>query len=200
MMSGFLWFLVLCWLLFVILSRQRWPLDKETVMELTEGQDLAIYYIKDARTFMIDLWARKKYTEKDSVRMEQLIENLTMQFNNFRGTQPLIMDSLLETIDSLRLLQRNYEQDPDLFNFDYKEDLMLMARERERVFSLSRFTTMADEEQEETAANVFSRIYGPSGGGPSPTQNKPFGGLELNEINLEDDTGYVDPRTSYPEQ
>lgn len=38
--------------------------------------------------------------------MEQLIENLTMQFNNFRGTQPLIMDSLLETIDSLRLLQR----------------------------------------------------------------------------------------------
>jgi len=38
--------------------------------------------------------------------MEQLIENLTMQFNKFRGTQPLIMDSLLETIDSLRLLQR----------------------------------------------------------------------------------------------
>lgn len=49
------------------------------------------------------------------------------------------MDSLLETIDSLRLLQRNYEQDPELFNFDYKDDLLIMARERERVFSLSKF-------------------------------------------------------------
>ena len=49
---------------------------------------------------------RKKYQEPEAIRMEQLIENLTMQFNNFRGTQPLIMDSLLETIDSLRLLQR----------------------------------------------------------------------------------------------
>ena len=84
-----------------------------------------------------------------------------------------------------------------MFNFDYKDDLMVMARERERVFSLSRFTTMAEEEaQEESSANVFSRIYGPGGG----ADKKPFGGVELNEINLEDDTEYIDPRTSYPEQ
>ena len=38
--------------------------------------------------------------------METILENLSMQFNNFRGKQPLIMDSLLETIDSLRLLQK----------------------------------------------------------------------------------------------
>lgn len=55
------------------------------------------------------------------------------------------MDSLLETIDSLRLLQRNYEQDSELFNFDYKEDLTHMARERERVFSLSKFSTQASD-------------------------------------------------------
>lgn len=67
---------------------------------------MAVFYIKDARQFIVDLHAKKKYTEKDSLKMEQLIENLTMQFNNFRGRQPLIMDSLLETIDSLRLLQR----------------------------------------------------------------------------------------------
>ncbi len=105
-MSGFLWFLVACWVILIFITRQKWPLDKKAVMELTEGQDLAIYYIKDSRSFIVDLLGRKKYTERDSVRMEQLIENLTMQFNNFRGTQPLIMDSLLETIDSLRLLQR----------------------------------------------------------------------------------------------
>ena len=75
-------------------------------MELTEGQDLAIYYIKDARGFIVHMMRKKKYEDAESIKMEQLIENLTMQFNNFRGTQPLIMDSLLETIDSLRLLQR----------------------------------------------------------------------------------------------
>lgn len=105
-MSGFLWFIVLMWVLFILITRQKWGLDKETVLELTEGQDLAIFYIKDARSFIVSLVERKKYTDKDSVRMEQLIENLTLQFNKFRGTQPLIMDSLLETIDSLRLLQR----------------------------------------------------------------------------------------------
>ena len=105
-LSGFLWFCVLIWLLFTLITKQKWPLDKETVMELTEGQDLAIYYIKDARAFIVHILQKKHYTDADSVRMEQLIENLTMQFNNFRGTQPLIMDSLLETIDSLRLLQR----------------------------------------------------------------------------------------------
>ena len=61
-------------------------MDKETVMELTDGQDLAIYYIKDSRAFIVNILAKKTYTEADSMRMEQLIENLTMQFNNFRGT------------------------------------------------------------------------------------------------------------------
>ena len=105
-LSGFLWFIVFVWILFILITRQKWGLDKDTVMELTEGQDLAIYYIKDSRSFIVHLVAKKKYTEADAIRMEQLIENLTMQFNNFRGSQPLIMDSLLETIDSLRLLQR----------------------------------------------------------------------------------------------
>lgn len=103
-MTGFCWFLVLLIFVFILVTRMKWGLDKETVMDLTEGQDLAIYYIKDARAFIITLLNKKKYTEMDAIRMEQLIENLTMQFNNFRGSQPLIMDSLLETIDSLRLL------------------------------------------------------------------------------------------------
>ena len=69
-----------------------------------EGQDLAIYYIKEAQEFKNDLLKRKQYRKEDKEKMDQLVENLSMQFNNFRGKQPLIMDSLLETIDSLRLL------------------------------------------------------------------------------------------------
>ena len=43
----------------------------------------------------------------------------------------------------------SYEQDPELFNFDYKDDLLFMARERERIFSLSRFATQAETEADE---------------------------------------------------
>ena len=69
-----------------------------------EGQDLAIYYIKDARTFMEDVIERKHYRAEDKEKLDKLLEDLGMQFNNFRGKQPLIMDSLLETIDALRIL------------------------------------------------------------------------------------------------
>lgn len=60
----------------------------------------------------------------------------------------------------MTLCMGSYEQDPELFNFDYKDDLMSMAKDRDRVFSLSRFTTMADEDQEDNTANVYGRIYG----------------------------------------
>ena len=87
-----------------------------------------------------------------------------------------------------------------MFNFDYKDDLLMMARERERVFSLSRFATQADTEngtndQVETQANIFSRIYG---------ANEADGGYGARNKNtmVEDssDAEYAEPaRTSYPE-
>ena len=38
--------------------------------------------------------------------MNEVITNLSTEFNSFRGKQVLVMDSLLECIDSLRLLQK----------------------------------------------------------------------------------------------
>lgn len=73
----------------------------------------------------------------------------------------------------------SYECDPELFNFDYKEDLMLMARDRERVFSLSRFTTMADEDEEKDANAAYSRIYGMGG---DQQANVGFGGVGASDI------------------
>ena len=103
-LSGFLWFMVVLFLLYILVMRHKWPLDYRTVKDLTDGQETAIYYIKDARAFLGYIMNKKKYVEADSERMDTFIEKLTLQFNNFRGAQPLIMDSLLETIDSLRLL------------------------------------------------------------------------------------------------
>ena len=68
-LSGFMWFLVICVLLYCFLSCKKWTVDKQVAMVLTEGQDLAVFYIKDARNFIVDIWARKKYTAADSTRM-----------------------------------------------------------------------------------------------------------------------------------
>ena len=40
------------------------------------------------------------------MKLENVLEDLNAQFNSFRGTQPLVMDSLLEMIDSLRMMQK----------------------------------------------------------------------------------------------
>lgn len=53
----------------------------------------------------------------------------------------------------------SYEQDPELFNFDYKDDLLVMARERERVFSLSKFHSQQETDVDETKASNYSNIY-----------------------------------------
>lgn len=44
--------------------------------------------------------------EKAKLQLASLTEDLTMQFNSLRARQPMIMDSLLETIDSMRLMQK----------------------------------------------------------------------------------------------
>lgn len=62
------------------------------------------------------------------------------------------MDSLLESIDSLRLLQKNYEENRSLFSFDYKKDLNNVATERERVFTL---VQLEDEEVHEDVDEDF---------------------------------------------
>ena len=92
--------------MFMLIVQLKWPVDRKVVDDLTDGQVMAIYYIKEARAFQIGLLERKKYTQKDKEKMAETLELLSMEFNNFRGKQPLIMDSLLEIIDSLRLLQK----------------------------------------------------------------------------------------------
>ena len=84
-LSGFLWFMVALFLVYILAMRHKWPLDYQTVKDLTDGQEQAIYYIKDARSFLGHVMNKKKYEEADSERMDTLIEKLTLQFNNFRG-------------------------------------------------------------------------------------------------------------------
>lgn len=73
---------------------------------------------------------------------------------------------------------------------------MLMARERERVFSLSKFSTQAGEDdEEETSANIFSRIYGYGGN----SGGRAFGSnVDLDDDDNEDTAYAAKPeRTNY---
>ena len=70
MLSGFFIFCALMFIVFILITRQKWGIDKEAVMDLTEGQDLAIYYIKDARNFIVHMMRKKKYEDAESIKME----------------------------------------------------------------------------------------------------------------------------------
>jgi len=105
-LNGFIWFGVFVLIAVFLINRITWPTNRALIFKLTENQDLAIYYIRLARAFMEELKDKKSYDKKDRGIIAVHLENLSVQFNNFRGTQPMIMDSLLETMDSLRLMQK----------------------------------------------------------------------------------------------
>lgn len=77
-LNGFIWFMVLCLLVFLACSKIKWPVDKEAVYKLTDGQDLAIYYIKVARAFQEECEDRKSFTVKDSQMIQAHLDNLTI--------------------------------------------------------------------------------------------------------------------------
>lgn len=106
MLNGFTWFLVFTAILFTITSRSKWPIDAEEVFKLTEGQAYSIFLIKESRKYQVDLLRRKKYSEADSLKIADLLMKMTLQFQQFKDKSPIILDSLLETIDSLRLMQK----------------------------------------------------------------------------------------------
>lgn len=120
---------------------------------MVEHQDFAIYIIKKARNFQQEVLDAKNLSSKNKIRLSALVEDLTMQFNTLRGRQPMIMDSLLETIDSMRLMQKNYSRDHDLFSYDYKKDLTKTALERDRIFVLNKIREDTQESDDEIFLN-----------------------------------------------
>jgi hypothetical protein len=46
------------------------------------------------------------------------------------------MDALLEVIDQLKEMKKNYEENPYLYNYDFKEELDGLVGSRYRIFDL----------------------------------------------------------------
>ena len=78
---------------------------------------------------------------------------------------------------------------------------MFMARERERVFSMSKFSThVATEQDEQMRANPYGRIYGDYGAESKHVNAfvEAAGGM-YNDSDSEEDQYIEPPRESYPE-
>ena len=102
----------------------------------------------------------------------------------------------------------SYENDPDLFNFDYKTDLINHARLRERVFTLNQFAPMLDEEgnllsERKPTTNVYANASSGTGksydSGPAPLPSS-TGNSGFNSTPKMAEEEYAKPeKTSYPE-
>lgn len=73
-MNTFFWLLAFSIVLFVAIRKAKWVIDVDACSKLTDGQDIAIYYIKKARDFATQINVTKRYTEKDRDDMETNLE------------------------------------------------------------------------------------------------------------------------------
>lgn len=130
------WFLIMAFLLSLLCARDKWSLDKEQVALAVQNQELAIVLIKRARKFRAQIVKTKKYGEIEAAEMEALLESLTEQFNALRDKQPVVMDALLEALDQLKDLKKNIEENPFLYNFDFREELKGLVGHRYRIYEI----------------------------------------------------------------
>ena len=112
---------------------------------------MAISYILKARKFNDKVRRARHYGPLEKEEMEDNMQHLEREFNSLRDKQPVIMDSMLETLENLKSMRRNYELDPDVYDFDYKTFLDKTVADRARVYEHRKLEVGQNEEfQEDT--------------------------------------------------
>lgn len=80
------------------------------------------------------------YRQQERDQLLTHLELLEKEYEELRRQyQPLMMDSLLETINSLKQIQKNYETEVELYAFDYKAFFDRTVAGREKVYRLYHF-------------------------------------------------------------
>eukprot|EP00347_Sterkiella_histriomuscorum_P019077 403343044 len=132
--NAFCWFMIVCFLILLLIIKGSWGTNKDKVMKAISGQDYVIFYIKKARKFKRRVLKTKVYEEKESKQLNHLLKVLTEQFNQLRDRQPIILDALLETIEQLKQMKKNYDENKFLYNYDYKDELAGLVKTRYRIY------------------------------------------------------------------
>ena len=50
-LNGFGWFLVMAVFIMLIILKAKWPIDKQFCYDIMDGSELAIFHVKEARSF-----------------------------------------------------------------------------------------------------------------------------------------------------
>jgi len=132
--SVFVWFTVFVYIILIYRIKATWNVNKAYISEVTAGQELAIAYILKAKAFKARVLRRREYTEEDAHEMQSNMEVLEKEFNRLATKQPIILDSMLETMEGLKQMRKNYEGEPDIYSFDYKRELDGVVRDRPKVY------------------------------------------------------------------
>ena len=91
---------------------------------------MAISHILKSRKFKDKLMKLRRYGPAEKEEMEENVNMLQKEFNHLRDKQPVIMDAMLEIMENLKTIKKNYEEDPDMYDFDYKVFLDKTVLER----------------------------------------------------------------------
>ena len=95
---------------------------------------MAISYILKARKFNDKVRKARHFGPVEREEMDDIMKHLEEEFNSLRDKQPVIMDSMLETLENLKTMRRNFEADPDVYDFDYISFLDNTVTERQKVY------------------------------------------------------------------
>lgn len=126
--------MIVVYLSFILWTKSIWNVNKESISNITAGQEIAITYILKAKAFKDAVLKARTYSQEDAEVMENLTTVLEKEFNRLSAKQPIIMDSMLETMENLKQMKKNYESEPDIYSFDYKKELDHTVKDRPKVY------------------------------------------------------------------
>ena len=154
----FFWVMIGVYTYLIYKSKANWMVDKDFINNVTAGQEMAIIYIQKAKIFKDRVVRTRVFETAERAEMETHMTNLEKEFNNLASKQPICMDAMLETMENIKQMRKNYDLEPDVYNFDYKQELDKIVKERARVYGNQQlnFEDLDDEDSTEDVQHLVS--------------------------------------------
>lgn len=110
---------------------------------------MAIQLIKRGKKFRDRIVKSRVYGQPEKDFLDDIMKQLETEYNNLSDKQPVIMDVMLETMENLKSMRKNYGEDMETYNFDHREFLDTTVKGREKVYLLKEVNHDNGESTEE---------------------------------------------------
>lgn len=147
--STLVWFSIFLLLVFQLITKAQWPVTREFIENFTQGQEMAIIQIQRARKFKDAVLLRRVFDDEHRKELEDIINVLEREFNELRDKNPVILDAMLETMENMKTMQKNYDELPSLYGFDYKASLDTTVLQRRKAYEIAKVHDSDSDKDEE---------------------------------------------------